>query len=432
MFDWPLQNPSPWRLRPLKDLTTRIGSGATPRGGKEVYVTSGVSLIRSQNVLDNRMQIDAIARIDDAAATALRSVEVHENDVLLNITGDSIARCSLVDSQALPARVNQHVAIIRPTDEVNPIFLQKFLVHPEFKAFMLSISSGGTRNALTKAQLEQFPIPVPPRRTQDSIAEVLVTLDNKIAVNDGIVKTIDDLGNALFIDCFWEALDSLASGTELPDGWKHMRLEEGIFSLETGMRPRGGVGQYTTGVPSIGAESIVKLATFDYSKLKYVPNDFYSAMNRGKLKSHDILLYKDGGRPGSFEPHVSLFGNDFPFSEMCINEHVYRIRLTSPFTQTFGYFWLCSRPLLEEMRSRGTGVAIPGLNSSAVKELPLIQPPGDRLQKFDRTVSPMVERALCAAKESHTLTKLRDTLLPKLMSGEIRVRAAKKLVEDAA
>lgn len=104
---------SEWREVKLGDLCTKIGSGATPRGGSESYKEFGVSLIRSQNVLDLKFSEDGLAFIDEIQANDLKNVIVEKNDVLMNITGDSVARVCKVPTKILPARVNQHVAIIR-------------------------------------------------------------------------------------------------------------------------------------------------------------------------------------------------------------------------------------------------------------------------------------------------------------------------------
>ena len=97
----------------FKDICTKIGSGATPKGGKEAYCEEGISLIRSQNVLDFDFSADGLAFINDLQAEKLKNVIVEEGDVLLNITGDSVARACMVDKKYLPARVNQHVCIVR-------------------------------------------------------------------------------------------------------------------------------------------------------------------------------------------------------------------------------------------------------------------------------------------------------------------------------
>ena len=112
--------PSTWNVETLERVTSKIGSGATPRGGSSVYVESGPALIRSQNVYDHQFKTDGLVFLSSEAASALRGVTVEKNDVLINITGDSILRVTMVPETILPARVNQHVAIVRSNGKVDP------------------------------------------------------------------------------------------------------------------------------------------------------------------------------------------------------------------------------------------------------------------------------------------------------------------------
>ena len=139
---------SEWGLISLGEACTKIGSGATPRGGKDSYLESGPNaLIRSQNVYNAGFRRAGLAFLDEVQADALRNVEVCPDDVLLNITGDSVARVCQVDPAVLPARVNQHVAIIRPDPAVlDAEFLRYHLASPEMQAMLLSwAGAGGTR-----------------------------------------------------------------------------------------------------------------------------------------------------------------------------------------------------------------------------------------------------------------------------------------------
>ena len=176
-----------WRTFRLGEICTKIGSGATPRGGSKVYRECGpVSLIRSQNVYNDGFRHAGLAFIDENRARELQNVEVEPGDVLLNITGDSVARICQVDPLALPARVNQHVAIVRPEPDVlDPRFLRYALVSPEFRARMLSWArSGGTRNALTKGMIQSLEVLTPSDPgEQRAIAHILGTLDDKIELN---------------------------------------------------------------------------------------------------------------------------------------------------------------------------------------------------------------------------------------------------------
>ncbi len=171
---------SEWKEYKLKDLTTKMGSGATPTGGDNSYQIEGISLIRSQNVLDFQFSCDGLAFIDNEQAEALRNVTVQREDVLLNITGDSVARVCKVPDKILPARVNQHVAIIRANKEkLDSDFLLYNL--QTRKEYILSISEiGATRRALTKGMIEDFDLIIPPLPEQQSIASILSSLDDKI------------------------------------------------------------------------------------------------------------------------------------------------------------------------------------------------------------------------------------------------------------
>lgn len=173
-------------IKTLDEVCVKIGSGATPRGGRDSYKISGIPLIRSQNVLDFAFSEDGLAYIDGKQAKQLDNVIVKSCDVLINITGDSIARVCKAPVEYLPARVNQHVSIIRADPEkADPNYLLYFLQYQ--KPHLLSLgSSGGTRNALTKQMLEDLRIPLPDLSTQQAIGCTLASLDAKIVSNKKI------------------------------------------------------------------------------------------------------------------------------------------------------------------------------------------------------------------------------------------------------
>jgi type I restriction enzyme S subunit len=171
--------PVGWELNKLKNICSKIGSGSTPTGGKESYFKTGLSLIRSTNVYDFSFSFDDLAFISDIQAEKLKGAEVLENDVLFNITGVSVARCCIVPQNVLPARVNQHVMIIRANDNSNfSSYILCTLCYSDNKNKLLGISqSGSTREAITKTELENFDIIVPSpeiiRKFEDVINKVL-------------------------------------------------------------------------------------------------------------------------------------------------------------------------------------------------------------------------------------------------------------------
>lgn len=161
-----------WVEKQLKSITTKIGSGATPRGGEESYKTEGISLIRSLNVHDMGFKYEKLAYLDDSQARDLSNVEVFPRDVLLNITGASVARCAIVPDDVLPARVNQHVSIIRPiADELDAEFLHYLLISKPYKDQLLRTGEegGSTRQAITKAQIQGFSVSYPAKISEQKI-----------------------------------------------------------------------------------------------------------------------------------------------------------------------------------------------------------------------------------------------------------------------
>lgn len=170
----------------LGDICEKIGSGATPQGGKEAYCLEGISFVRSQNVGDFVFSANGLAHINNEQAKKLSNVELKPNDVLLNITGDSVARACIMDSEYLPARVNQHVAVIRgKKDIVLSSYLLYFLQWKKKHLLQLA-SAGATRNALTKSMIEQLEIELPTIEQQRKIVGVLDEIQEKIRLNQKV------------------------------------------------------------------------------------------------------------------------------------------------------------------------------------------------------------------------------------------------------
>ena len=192
MFGDPISNKKSWKKRLLNDLVDKIGSGATPKGGKESYQDHGISFIRSMNVHDGYFNYKDLAYINSTQAKQLSNVIVQSQDVFINITGASVARSCIVPDDILPARVNQHVSIIRcKSDVLNPIFINNLFLNDSFKRILLSIglSGGATRQAITKKQLEMLKIILPPISLQNEYANFVHQVDKSKVV---IQKSLDE------------------------------------------------------------------------------------------------------------------------------------------------------------------------------------------------------------------------------------------------
>ena len=186
---------------PLQKICSKIGSGATPKGGKTAYISEGISLIRSTNVFDFNFEYDELAHINQSQADALANVIVKPNDILFNITGVSVARCCMVPDNVLPARVNQHVMIIRPIKgETMSYYIMFTLCSADNKAKLLGIGqSGSTREAINKQELESFEIPLPDDATLSQFGTAAKSIYEHIHVNVNETRALDEVKKVLLM-----------------------------------------------------------------------------------------------------------------------------------------------------------------------------------------------------------------------------------------
>lgn len=462
-----------WRKVLLGDACSKIGSGATPRGGKEAYLGGATALIRSQNIYNDRFVHDGIVFIDDKQAGELRNVVVEEGDVLLNITGDSVARCCQVAPDVLPARVNQHVSIIRPKPDVfDARFLRYAFINPAMQAHLLGLASvGATRNALTKGVIESLSISAPPLEQQRAIAHILGTLDDKIDLNRRINQTLEAMAQAIFKSWFVDfdpvkakiaaieqgqdplraAMCAISGKTELeldqmprddyeelaataalfpdamekselggiPKGWvvSDMRsLAEVISKGTTPSKPDLATAKDEPIVPFIKVKDISETGEIARGNLELIARSIHeSSLKRSILKTDD-LLFSIAGTIG----RTAFVDSDLNGAN--VNQAIAFIRLKDQ-TSHLSLCWLTLRSIETQNFIASKVVQAVQANASLanVGDIPIRLPGIDVLRKWNGIVSLLILEYRARQGETRSLATLRDTLLPKLLSGELSV-----------
>ena len=186
-----------WKKSTIGSLSTKVGSGVTPRGGETVYKSEGHSFVRSQNVGWGHLQLDDIAFIDKETHLRQKNTELQLDDVLLNITGASIGRSALVNKQIAGGNVNQHVCIIRTKDNLVPAFLCNFLLSNHGQKQIDSFQAGGNRQGLNFEQIRSIKITIPSTKEQTKIATLLHLIDERIATQNKIIEKYESLIQAM-------------------------------------------------------------------------------------------------------------------------------------------------------------------------------------------------------------------------------------------
>ena len=386
----------------LADICIKIGSGATPRGGKEAYLDEGVSLVRSQNVLDFAFSRNGIVFINDEQAQKLNNVEVLAGDVLLNITGDSVARACIMDSSFLPARVNQHVAIVRgKKDRVLNRYLLYFLQWR--KEYLLQLASAGaTRNALTKGMIEQLEIDLPSLDKQKRIVDLLGGLDDKIELNNKIINNLEQQVRALLTQWLIEndgAYEiSLLSDVAVinPDTYSPKETWEYVNYLDT--------SSITDGI---------------ISEIQHIKPSTEKLPSRARriIAANDIVF-------STVRPNQRHFGIiSEPLDNMLVSTGFAVIRSNHPrVSNELLYLRLTESSFVEKMQqlAEQTTSTFPSIKPA---DLGCCEIPCPISIALSEVMKATFVRISIAQKENRVLAELRDTLLPRLMSDKIDISA---------
>ena len=303
----------------------------------------------------------------------------------------------------------------------SPKYVYYFLKTIDLKRF----NSGAGVPTLNRNDLDTLKIKIHEKKEQQKIAQILSNYDDLIENNNRRIKILEEMAQKIYKEWF---VDFKFPGHEtatfkdsplgkIPNDWEVSNLENILSCIESGSRPKGGINSNDTEIPSVGAENIIGLGKYDYNKEKYISNEFYKKMKRGKIQDLDVLLYKDGAQLG----RKSIFGENFPHSKCCINEHVFILRTNEKCSQYYLYFTLDTISNTERIKQLNTNAAQPGINQEQVKGLTIILPQRKIIEKFDDIIGPIVSEIFKLCIKNQTLKQTRDILLPRLISGEIDV-----------
>jgi type I restriction enzyme S subunit len=428
----------------LGDVCEKIGSGATPRGGSGVYLDSGdISLIRSQNIYNDGFHRDGLAFISQEHADQLTNVEVKDGDVLLNITGDSVARCCQVPPDVLPARVNQHVAIIRPNEEkLQRNFLRYYMVSSVTQNKLLSMAAAGaTRPALTKGMIEDLKILAPDTTTQQAIAHILGTLDDKIELNRKMNQSLEEIARALYKSWFvdFDPVKKKAVGepTGLPVEIDRLFPEEFVEN-ELGKIPKGWAARTINGVCDVTRGASPRpINDYMWGEIPWIKIADATAAEGYFVFFTKELLKKEGvSKSVLVHPGDLIMSNSascgipiFVQIQGCIHDGWLLFRNFKEITAGYLFHHLSS--ISAYLVHIADGSVQKNLNTQLVGTQPIVVPSPLLLNVFNQMNDSIIEQMLSYSKDILALSNVRDTLLPLLLSGKLPIKDAEKFLAKA-
>ncbi len=421
-----------WREYSFKEITTKIGSGSTPTGGKEAYYDSGTTLVRSLNIYDFEFEYKDLAFINEQQAKKLNNVTIEKDDILLNITGASVGRCTIIPEKLLPARVNQHVSIIRTKKEIADSRFLLYSINSSFykEALMMIADSGSTREALTKDDIEKFKIKLPPIPTQHRIASILSAYDDLIEVNNQRINLLEQTARELYKEWFvrmrFPEYENVKFKKGIPSDWRIEPIGK-VIDYHIG----GGWGNDNKDKQFSVSGYVIRGTDIPKVRAGQANQDVYRFHKESNMKSRelfegDIVFETAGGSEGQplgrtcyiTQEILDAYGDKVMAASFCK-----QIRTNNIPSLYLYYFlnYLYDTGMIETYQTQSTGISNYQFEPF-LKFQQIILPTDHLMKSFQEKVFPIQKQIAILGNQNTQLRQIRDRLLPRLISGKLQVK----------
>jgi len=410
--------PEDWGIDSLSNKTSKIGSGITPTGGERVYKKEGKPFIRSQNVGWGSLNLTDVAFIDLSTHESFIGTEIKDADLLLNITGASIGRCSIANEKIVGGNVNQHVCIIRVNQsELNPRYVLFVTLSRIGQAQIDSFQAGGNRQGLNFEQIGRIIVPIPPLPEQTAIATALSDVDALISGLDRLIEKKRAIKQAAM-------LELLTGKRRLPGfsgEWNDFSLKEIFSIINSSNLPRENLSEYgDIGYIHYGDIHTYKNTIFDCSKEKF------PFINSELVK--EIPLLRDGDliMVDASEDYSGL-GKSFEIKNVGLSKivaglHTIVLRGDDSIISNNYKQFIQFLPMFKlEIIKIATGISVYGVSKSNLSNIEISLPPLPEQTAIATVLSDMdTEISALEARKAKTIS-LKQGMMQELLTGRIRL-----------
>ena len=403
----------------LKDITISITDGK--HGDCKGQDNSGYYFVSCKDVFDGLIHYDNARQItEDDFLDSDKRTKLSPNDILVTNSG-TIGRMALVKDVPETRRTTfqKSVAIVKPnTDKVLPIYLY-YLLQSKVYDFVNS-SNGAAQKNLLLSTMREFDLEIEDDiYTQHRIATILSRYDSLIENCQKQIKLLEEAAQRLykewFVDLHFPGHENVKIVDGLPEGWEKKTIDDVTCKVTTGLNPRknfvlGKGSNYYVTIKNMADNTL-----FLDDRCDRVDNEALEKINkRSDLKIGDILFSGIGtiGR-------VALV--DIPTNNWNVSESVFTLRVNDIVTKEFLYLMLLSPDMQNYCQSNAHGAAQKGIRMADLKAYSFNLPPFGVIQKFTSLVTPTIKKVSSIRNQIRLLTEARDRLLPRLMSGDIKV-----------
>ncbi len=408
------------------------------------YVSIGTPILTVEHLGENQILHENIPRVSDNDRKRLSRYIIKKGDIIFSRVG-SVDRRALVREAEEGWLFSGRCLRIRPDPEkLDPVFLSYLIGLPSFKEYIRKIAVGATMPSINTEILSNIPISYPPLPIQHRIAHILGSLDDKIELNRQMNETLETMARAIFKSWFVDfdpirakaegkqpaGMDAATAalfpsgfeevdGQEVPRGWKILNLGD-ICTLDKGVSYKG---EFLSdeGTSMINLGCFTGEGNFSIDNLKFYTGEY---RDRHVVKPGDIVIANTDitqkrvvlGSPAIVPPFDK-------FAHCIFTHHVYAIRFKKEFENLnyFVHFSLLNPEFRERAIGFATGTTVLAIPRDTVLEHSVVMPDESIIQSFNGVIKPVFSMIFNNIQQSRKLAKIRNVLLPKLMSGEISV-----------
>lgn len=406
--------PNGWKEVKLGDICDKIGSGSTPKGGREVYLNAGIPIIRSQNVLNGFLDLSDVAFISDEQHGKMKGTWVRPNDILLNITGASIGRSCVVPADLETANVNQHVCIIRLKECADACYVCNLILSKDVQKQIELLSVGGGRQGLNFQQIASFSFALPPLEEQKKIAETLSVWEKAIEKTEKLIEAKETQKKSLI----WKLIESdcdkkykLSNVVIDKNKWNKCKLSDIASGFDYGMN--AAAKEYD------GKNKYIRITDIDDESHKFNTVDLVSPNaeleDKYLVNDGDILFARTGASTGKSYLYDKSNGVLY-FAGFLIRVHILK---DNPF---FIYAQTLSSKYQNWLKKMSMRSGQPGINAEEYKNLPILVPPLPEQNAIAEILSAADKELNLLKQQLENYKKQKQGLMQKLLTGQWRVK----------
>ena len=405
-----------WRTYRIGEICKRVCSGGTPKSTEQTYYNGDIPWLNTKEINFNRISSTEKC-ITQSGLDNSSAKWIDKNSVIVAMYGATAAKVAI---NTIPLTTNQACCNLSIDENIADYRFVYFWLCANY-ATLASLANGGAQQNLNAQQIKDFEIRLPDLATQQKIADILWSLDDKIicncAINDNLEQQAQELFKHWFVD-FTPFKDGKFINSELgliPEGWMVVSLDEMTSKFGTGLNPRQNfkLGEGTNFYVTIKNMSDNRVYLND--KCDRVTDEAIEKINkRSKLQKGDLLF-----------SGIGTIGRVAMITENPINwntsESVFNMHPSEGYSTEFLYVLLLSDGFQQYVKIHSQGGVQQGIRMSSLKQYQIALPSRETMKIFDNVIAPIISIIREKEQENDRLVILRDTLLPKLMSGEINV-----------